>query len=271
MTADRCDDGDLPAQELSRAEAPVAAGGRASLRAVDREERNLDTYYADLCSAVDGDYVRNDHAAEVSGSDGDYSLSADASADRVIEQGCERIREIEERILSPRMRRTEASDSERDLAGFEHRLKGAARLEEKVARDILDKGSTAQRALAAIPDAVRYTFRYGDDQYAAGVRADIRRLQGCGFELVKLRNTWGSDQYRGINSQWREPQTGQRFEVQFHTGASYDTKQLTHRTYEQLRSPDTTDEQARELRHAQRRICRQLPVPPGAKDIPDFP
>ena len=43
-------------------------------------------------------------------------------------------------------------------------------------------------------------------------------------------------QYKGINSQWIEPDTGQRFEVQFHTGISFEAKQLTHTAYEQLRT-----------------------------------
>jgi hypothetical protein len=41
-----------------------------------------------------------------------------------------------------------------------------------------------------------------------------------GFELVKLKNLWTADRYKGINSQWRRPDTGTRFEMQFHTPES---------------------------------------------------
>ena len=41
-----------------------------------------------------------------------------------------------------------------------------------------------------------------------------------------------SDQYKGINSQWIDPESGQRFEVQFHTRISFEAKQLTHDAYE---------------------------------------
>ena len=36
---------------------------------------------------------------------------------------------------------------------------------------------------------------------------------------MKLKNLWAKEQYKGINSQWRRPETGLRFEVQFHTPA----------------------------------------------------
>ena len=42
--------------------------------------------------------------------------------------------------------------------------------------------------------------------------------------------------YKGINSQWIEPDSGQRFEVQFHTRISFEAKQLTHPAYERLRT-----------------------------------
>ena len=72
--------------------------------------------------------------------------------------------------------------------------------------------------------------------YTQGVRTDIERLKDQGFELDKLKNSWSEEQYKGINSQWIEPDSGQRFEVQFHTRISFEAKQLTHGAYERLRS-----------------------------------
>ena len=66
---------------------------------------------------------------------------------------------------------------------------------------------------------------------------DIGRLNDQGFVLQKLRNYWSDDKYNGINSQWIEPDSGQRFEVQFHTSISFEAKQLTHLAYERLRTP----------------------------------
>ena len=61
-------------------------------------------------------------------------------------------------------------------------------------------------------------------------------LKGQGFELQKLKNSWSNEEYKGINSQWIEPDSGQRFEVQFHTRISFEAKQLTHDAYEATRT-----------------------------------
>ena len=95
-----------------------------------------------------------------------------------------------------------------------------------------------EEAVSLVPDAIRYTFQYDEARYTRGVWADIARLRDQGFELDKLKNSWSDDQYKGINSQWIEPDTGQRFEVQFHTRISFEAKQITH---ERLR---TTPHQA---------------------------
>ena len=57
-----------------------------------------------------------------------------------------------------------------------------------------------------------------------------------GFTQVERRNTWASEQYKGINTQWLEPRSGVRFEVQFHTQASLEAKELTHQAYERIRT-----------------------------------
>ena len=57
-----------------------------------------------------------------------------------------------------------------------------------------------------------------------------------GSSSSKLKNLWTSDQYKGINSQWRRAGDGLRFEVQFHTQSSLEAKELTHKAYERIRS-----------------------------------
>ena len=91
-----------------------------------------------------------------------------------------------------------------------------------------------------VKDAIRYTFQYSEEHYTEGVYADVDRLKAAGFELVELRNSWGCEEYKGINSRWRVPENGQLFEVQFHTQISFEAKQLTHPAYERLRNPATT-------------------------------
>lgn len=200
---------------------------------------------------------------------GDRYLAPNANNE--VTHGCARIREVGETVITPAMRRIEAEDPGRHLAGLDYRLKGEDRLKEKVARTIEEQpGLTAERALSGIPDAVRFTFCYTYEDYAAGVSADLDRLSARGFEQAKpLKNSWSSDQYKGINTQWREPESGQLFEVQFHTRASFEAKQLTHAAYERIRNPQVSDAELDELEDFQRQACSKIPVPPGAAGIDD--
>src|SRR5260370_38766447 len=88
--------------------------------------------------------------------------------------------------------------------------------------------------------------------------------------MYQSANYWADPEYKGINTRW-VTQQGQRFEVQFHTPESFHAKQgVTHEAYERLRSPQTADEERRELEDFQRDVSSHLQVPDGAADIPDF-
>jgi hypothetical protein len=89
--------------------------------------------------------------------------------------------------------------------------------------------------------------------------------------LHKLKNSWSGEQYKGVNSQWIEPGSGQRFEVQFHTRTSFEAKQLTHDAYERLRARQTDKFEQLVLEAFQRKVVADVPVPPGAVDIPNYP
>jgi hypothetical protein len=189
-------------------------------------------------------------------------------------KACADIHDEGERVILPAMRQIEASDPNRGLVGVEHMLKSADRLKEKIADVLLVESHLSPReALDKVPDAVRYTFTHSTDGYAEGVRADIERLKAAGFEEIKLKNLWSSSQYKGINTQWRRPETGLRFEVQFHTSESLQAKELTHGAYERLRRPEneTTQVERDELEEFQRRVNKPLVTPPSSEEIRDFP
>ena len=200
----------------------------------------------------------------------DYRATVEA-ANRAyaIDQGCARMQEIEEKTVTPAMRRIEAEDPERHLAGLEHRLKDKDRLTEKVSLDVEKKGRSVHQAFANVKDAIRYTFVYNEDTYTVGVYADCERLENAGFGRFDRRNSWDQDEYKGINSRWRIPGTDQMFEVQFHTQASLDAKEETHWAYEQIRStPD--DEEVGQLHAYQRAVTSKVPIPPDAREIPEY-
>jgi hypothetical protein len=169
------------------------------------------------------------------------------------------------------MRSVESQDPDRHLIGFEHRLKGHDRIKEKVYGMIKESGFPPEDAVSHVPDTIRYTFAYREAHYTQGVWSDIERMKDEGFELQKLKNFWSGEEYRGINSQWIEPDTGQRFEVQFHTRISFEAKQLTHTAYERLRTKQADALEELVLEAFQKKVTAEVPLPRGAADIPDHP
>ena len=200
----------------------------------------------------------------------DSNRYLDSATNARIEAECARIVEREQETISPAMRDIESQDPGRHLAGFRHRLKEGDRIKEKVYDNLNEYSLSLNEAISFIPDAIRYTFQYEEAQYAQGVHGDIARLKDRGFMLDKLKNSWCDDQYKGINSQWIERGTGQRFEVQFHTRISLEAKQLTHDSYARLRTLQTDKFEEMVLEAFQRRVSTEVPIPPGAAEIPDY-
>jgi hypothetical protein len=182
------------------------------------------------------------------------------------------LRDEADQVILPAMHRVESASPHGTLAGLEHMLKGEDRLKEKIADELLAKPAKSVReAMHEVPDAVRFTLSYPAERYAEGVATDVDQLKAEGFELIKLKNLWHTEQYKGINSQWRRPDNGTRFEMQFHTPESLEAKELTHKAYERIRGSDTSPAEQRELKAFQRRVNAVLVTPPGTADIKDFP
>lgn len=188
-----------------------------------------------------------------------------------IDQAYERVRDIERDTVTPAMKRIEAEDPERHLAGLENSLKGKDRLTEKVNEAMTERARTVEQAIATIKDAIRYTFCYDDDHYTDGVLADCGRLEHAGFGFVERRNSWDGEEYKGINSRWRVPGNEQVFEVQFHTQTSLDAKEETHWAYEKLRDPATSKAEQETLSAYQRAVNAHIAVPAGALGITGYP
>ena len=271
-------------ERLDEADAQVVGREQADDQGVATPEtRDQQVYRAEYRATVEAAYTWDAAALELrqvweahetkwpspddAHGDGDRHLNPEANAE--VERCCGQIREIAENIITPAMRALESEDPDRHLIGLEHRLKGTERLKEKVAAELEGTpGASAAQALASVPDAIRFTLCYSEERYVVRVTAALERLTACGFELAKQpRNSWDSDQYKGINTQWREPETGQRFEVQFHTWASFEAKQLSHEAYERIRNSGTPAAELDELEDFQRQVCAKVPVPPGCTEI----
>jgi hypothetical protein len=212
----------------------------------------------------------SDRSDDPSGSwQGEGNRVLDRAVNSQVEAACDRIAELERDKITPAMHAVESQDPDRHLVGLDDCLKDRDRIKEKVCDTMEETGSSAEEAISIVPDAIRFTFPYRESHYTQGVWADIERLKGQGFELHKLKNFWSDDQYKGINSQWIDPDTDQRFEVQFHTHISYEAKQLTHEAYERLRAQQIDEFEKLVLKAFERKVSSDVPVPPGAADIPD--
>jgi hypothetical protein len=187
-------------------------------------------------------------------------------------EACADIHDQGERLVLPAMQRVEAADPDRHLAGLENMLKKTDRIKEKIAERLrYNPDLTPRQAAADVPDAVRFTLEYSGADYTHGVLSDVDLLKAEGCELLKLKNLWAKDQYKGVNSQWRWPETGLRFEVQFHTPESREAKELTHKAYERLRDPLTSKTEESELEGFQRRANALIKPPPDVFEIEDYP
>jgi hypothetical protein len=202
---------------------------------------------------------------------GEGNRKLDVAANARVEAACDQIADRERKVITPAMRAIESQDPDRHLVGLDDCRKGRDRIKEKVCEGINFLKRSPEDAVSLVSDTIRYTFQYRETRYTQGVWADITRLKGQGFQLDILKNSWSGEQYRGINSQWIEPTTGQRFEVQFHTRISFEAKQLTHDAYERLRTKQADKFEELVLEAFQRKVTADVPVPLGADDIPDHP
>lgn len=204
--------------------------------------------------------------------EGDRRLTPEQNADAT--KACADLRDEADQVILPAMRRVEAASPNGRLAGLDHMLKGENRLKEKIADILLVEPSlTARQAVDKVPDAVRFTLTYSAEQYTDGVLFDVDSLKAEGLALIKVKNLWTAEQYKGINSQWRMPDTGTRLEMQFHTPESLEAKELTHEAYERLRRPEAATSQSErdDLEDFQHRVNGLLAIPPRIDAIENFP
>ena len=133
-----------------------------------------------------------------------------------------------------------------------------------------ERGHTVDQAFAMVKDAIRYALL----SRRAVRRGRGRRLRPAGKRGLRARRSpepLAAEEYKGVNSRWRVPDSGQLFEVQFHTQASLDAKEETHGAYEPIRSLPDDDAEVGKLHAYQREVTAKIPIPPGAPGIPDYP
>jgi hypothetical protein len=209
-------------------------------------------------------------------------LELSPQANRVAEAGLEQRRTAEgrdadgnytDRGITPAMRRIEADLEHGSLVPDTEKfaLKSPDRFKEKLAKMITLEPDVPDTELAnSVHDGIRYTFLFQDDHYTNGLQRTSEAMKGSGYELVALKPCWDRAEYKGVNSQWRDHESGVLFEVQFHTAASWEAKQATHDSYEKIESPLTSPHERERLRAYQRGVCESVAVPPGALELEPY-
>lgn len=209
--------------------------------------------------------VGGDHYGGWESTHGHASLSPahNAAADQFLENA----RQAEPRITQS-LQDIVGNNPGSELTGLEYRLKAEDSFKEKLFGSLLeDPRMGIDGHLAGMKDSVRYTMQSPEDLYVPNTQRAIDNLIADGYEPVKFKNSWEQPGYQGINSFWRDPASGQTFEVQFHTPSSFDAKMETHPLYEQERLPGTSPQRGAELLQQQQQIFGSVPRPPGSSAI----
>jgi uncharacterized Zn-binding protein involved in type VI secretion len=164
-----------------------------------------------------------------------------------------------------------ASSNGGKMTGLEFRLKTQESLSRKIADDSEHMNVPVDKAAQNIGDALRYTMILAEKNYAHGANAVLTDLEKKGHKVLKVKNTWREGaQYKGVNSVLQTPD-GQKYELQFHTQSSFDTKQATHVMYEKVRAEGTPPEEQAALVGEMSETSKKIPTPPGVQSIKGRP
>jgi hypothetical protein len=158
------------------------------------------------------------------------------------------------------------------LDGFGKRLKEVDSLKRKVAGKIVDQPDVT-KILPYINDSVRYTIVLEDAAYVAGVESAITKMEEL-FDKVEVKNAWkkseNKNEYKGINTTWRDRETGHLFELQFHTESSLLAKTLEHPWYQLTRIPGLTALEVDFARAQSALLFADVRVSPAFMTIDEF-
>ncbi|WP_010249271.1 hypothetical protein [Acetivibrio cellulolyticus] len=153
------------------------------------------------------------------------------------------------------------------LEGLDYRQKSNESLCRKILSDSHAKGITLEEAASGIGDSLRYTLVADESNYTRLVEQSLKQLEEQGYKINKVKNFWGEEIYQGINVSLTTPD-GVKMELQFHTSASYYTKEvLNHKYYEIARSETASIEEITEANKIMIENQSKVTMPDGVKDI----
>jgi hypothetical protein len=204
----------------------------------------------------DGSWIGEDHGTRL-----DLDPADNAAADELLARAA-----TAELTITPRMQ----SILGEHMEGYDFRLKSEDSLKRAIVMERAEFPNDPPETLTEpINDSVRYTANVPDRDYVRESQWIIDDMHAQGFEFQPPpKNAWNdAGNYQGINSTWRDPATGQLFEMQFHTPESFAAKQTTHDLYEQARLLPRRSPERLALMREQAEIFRNVPRPAGTAGI----
>jgi len=162
-------------------------------------------------------------------------------------------------------------------AGTRVRPDTSVKTEISLARKLLEDKPMSNARVARIAsktgDVVRYTGVFPEKTMAANVGKALESLKAAGYEEVRTKNYFNNDPqngYRGINSIFLDPKTGQKFEVQFHTEKSLSTAEAQHKVYDIAREFPVGSSQREQARVSMIDAFSRVPIPKGISSIGEY-
>ena len=178
-----------------------------------------------------GEHDQKTHGAWATGATGDVpALAPDvAPQGKWSREAVGEAKRIRDRALAVEPKVTELMKTIQENAGgefvqLEQRVKSTDSLARKIDSDaVAEFDGDRSRAADAVSDAVRYTLKVGDENYAQSLDSTVKALEASGFTL-RVKNFWQSgDPYDGVNIKAKKD--GIEVEIQLHTPSSFDHKE----------------------------------------------
>ena len=158
------------------------------------------------------------------------------------------------------------------MIGLENRFKTSESLIRKLIAESYGNLRKLSKIAQSINDVLRYTFVLPMQDYTDSFQQIIKKMRGSGFQVPENRiwNAWANigsvkDRgYRGINITIISSQN-QKFDLQFHTSASFRLKTETHDLYKEVRDAAILPERREEIKKIVLGKADQVEIPEGVK------
>ena len=158
-----------------------------------------------------------------------------------------------------------AKDNGMELAGLDNRIKGKDSYLDKIAREY-QPGYHYE-----VKDVLRYTMVSPSNNMVGKTLDSIEDLKKNGANVYQVKNLWlnKKNPYNGINT-FVQDMDGNKFEIQYHTKASYEAKQKTHKLYEDIRKGNLSSEEMQKLTKEMHEVFDAAKVPDGIERVKSY-